>query len=179
MPINAAFDWAGPGVTASRTWPIAPDSGSLYERWRGLRRAQDAAAMDELFLSERDRNVQSIIKVPLGKFKTRPTPILNDMEEVVEPVKYGFRSLDRQWIPPDNRLISMARPRLWESLSASQFFITAPEDVSPSSGPAITITELVPDKHHYANRGGRVYPLWRRRCLHPLLEHLCSLYVLA
>ena len=85
IPFDAAFDWAGPGVTASRTWPIAPDSGSLYERWRGLRRGQDAGAMDELFLSERDRNVRSVVKVPLGKFKTRPTTIFNDMEEVVEP----------------------------------------------------------------------------------------------
>lgn len=161
VPIETVFDWAGPGVTASRTWPIAPDSVSLYERWRGLRRAQDAAAMDELFLSERDRSVRSIVKVPLGKFKTRPIPILDDTEEMVQPVRYGFRSLDRQWIPPDNRLVSMARPRLWEGLSLSQIFVTAPGDVSPSSGPAITITELVPDKHHYANRGGRVYPLWR------------------
>jgi len=57
----------------------------------------------------------------------------------------------------------MSRPRreLWSRLSDRQVFATAPEDLSPTSGPAITFTGLVPDQHHYHGRGGRVYPLWR------------------
>lgn len=34
-------------------------------------------------------------------------------------------------------------------------------DVSPSSGPAVTATALLPDKHHYNGRGGHVFALWR------------------
>jgi hypothetical protein len=41
--------------------------------------------------------------------------------------------------------------------------VTAPEDRSPSAGPGLTITALVPDLHHYNGRGGRVHPLWSDR----------------
>jgi Type ISP C-terminal specificity domain len=44
-----------------------------------------------------------------------------------------------------------------------QVFATAPEDLSPTSGPALTLTGLVPDQHHYHGRGGRAYPLWLDR----------------
>ncbi len=39
--------------------------------------------------------------------------------------------------------------------------MTAPSDRSPSEGPALTFTTLMPDLHHYNGRGGRVFPLWR------------------
>jgi len=34
-------------------------------------------------------------------------------------------------------------------------------DLAPSNGPALTGTSLIPDLHHYAGRGGRVFPLWQ------------------
>jgi hypothetical protein len=49
---------------------------------------------------------------------------------------------------------------LWSAFSDRQVFATAPDDVSPTSGPAITFTGLVPDLHHYHGRAGRVYPIW-------------------
>jgi hypothetical protein len=55
----------------------------------------------------------------------------------------------------------MARPELWKCYSGHQVFLTAPEDVSPTVGPPLTLTGLIPDQHHYHGRGGRVYPLWR------------------
>ena len=78
-----------------------------------------------------------------------------------EPAHYGFRSFDRQWIIPDSRLINQPNPELWVMRSVSQIFLTAPSDQTPSNGPALTITSLVPDLHHYAGRGGRAIPLWR------------------
>src|SRR5207247_1599702 len=45
--------------------------------------------------------------------------------------------------------------------SGAQVFLTAPSDRSPSNGPALTFSSLVPDVHHYNGRGGRVFPLWR------------------
>ena len=39
--------------------------------------------------------------------------------------------------------------------------MTAPGDISPSDGPSMTFTAQAPDLHHYAGRGGRVFPLWR------------------
>jgi hypothetical protein len=41
--------------------------------------------------------------------------------------------------------------------------MTAPGDRSPSGGPALTMTTLIPDVHHYNGRGGRVFPLWSDR----------------
>ena len=82
---------------------------------------------------------------------------------LIAPVRYGFRSFDRQWIIPDARLINRPNPTLWKAYSARQVYLTAPEDRTPTAGPALTFTGLIPDLHHYNGRGGRVYPLWRDR----------------
>ena len=51
---------------------------------------------------------------------------------------------------------------LWESYSDKQVFLTALMAHSPTSGPAVTFTGLLPDKHHYKGSfSGRVFPLWR------------------
>ncbi|MGH7171667.1 MAG: type ISP restriction/modification enzyme, partial [Gemmataceae bacterium] len=77
--------------------------------------------------------------------------------------RYGFRSFDRQWIIPDNRVINRPNPALWKVFSEKQLYLTAPSDRSPSAGPALSFTALIPDLHHYNGRGGRVFPLWRDR----------------
>ena len=59
--------------------------------------------------------------------------------------------------------MSRPRPELWAQLSEREVFVTAPEDLSPTSGPPLTLTGLIPDQHHYHGRGGRVYPLWLDR----------------
>ena len=46
--------------------------------------------------------------------------------------------------------------------SDGQIFLTALTRTSPTSGPAITFTSLVPDLDHYKGSfGGRAFPLWR------------------
>jgi hypothetical protein len=72
---------------------------------------------------------------------------------------------------------------LWENYSAKQVYLTALERSSPSSGPAVTFTGLIPDQDHYKGSfGGRVYPLWRDAAadqsnIHPeLLTHLAAIY---
>jgi hypothetical protein len=77
-------------------------------------------------------------------------------------VRYGFRSFDRQWIIPDNRVINRPNPELWALRSDQQVFLTALSRSSPSTGPALTITGNVPDLDHYKGSfGGRVFALWR------------------
>lgn len=81
---------------------------------------------------------------------------------MIDPVRYGYRTLDRQWIIPDNRLLNRPSPQIWRYWSKLQVHATALETHPPQSGPAISFTELVPDKQHYKGSfGGRVYPLWR------------------
>jgi hypothetical protein len=158
------FAWSGSGVTAHRVWPIAPDVQTLEERWNVLRKENDPAKKELLFQRDRDRYLSKAVKKDLGSYPVRPVTIAEDSEPVVPPIRYGYRSFDRQWIPPDNRLISMPRPELWAGYSARQVFLTTLEAHSPTSGPAVTFTGLIPDLDHYKGSfGGRVYPLWLDR----------------
>ncbi len=108
-----------------------------------------------------DRHIRSVVKEALPGFKATSTPLIGETGSCSTPVPYGFRSFNRQWIIPDPRVITQPNAELWASRSDRQVFITAPSDRSPTNGPALTITGLVPDLHHYNGRGGRVFPLWR------------------
>src|SRR3984885_7320526 len=118
----------------------------------------------ELFGPDDTRGIHQIASVDLGSHPVRTLPIAKDEGPVVAPVRYAFRSFDRQWIIPDHRLVSRARPKLWALASPKQIFLTALEAHSPTVGPAVTLTSFVPDQHHYhdykGSFGGRVYPLW-------------------
>jgi hypothetical protein len=155
------FHWAGSGVTPHRVWPIAPDVETLVRRWNTLRQTNDHEQKAILFQEERDRNINKRVSVHLGPHRVRPSKIVDDKAEVMNPVRYAYRSFDRQWIIPDHRLLSMARPQLWNNFSNHQIYITALESVAPKSGPAFTLTHFVPDLSHYKGSfGGRVYPLY-------------------
>lgn len=71
---------------------------------------------------------------------------------------------------------------MWALDSNSQVYLTAIDDFSPESGPAVTLVAHVPDKHHYHGRGGRVFPLWRDAAASvsnvktALLTHLSTTY---
>jgi hypothetical protein len=156
------FDWSSPGVKTHRTWVIAPDSESLSRRWDVLRRETSYENKERLFHPDRDRYLDKVVSVGLGSYGVRANAVVKDEEAVVSPCRYGFRSFDRQWIIPDHRLLSMARPTLWNCYSTREIYLTALEASSPKSGPAISFTGLVPDHDHYKGSfGGRVYPLWR------------------
>ena len=163
------FVYNGSGVMPGRTWVIAPDKESLERRWEKL----IAASPDEketLFHPHisagqlGDRHTKKVVSTPLAGFPRRPKPIATETEKRNAPEPYALRSFDRQWIIPDNRLINRPNPTLWASASDRQMVLTALSRTSPSSGPALTVTGLVPDLDHYRGSfGGRVYPLWSDR----------------
>jgi hypothetical protein len=163
--LEELFIYNGAGVQAKRTWVIAPDSKSLEDRWNFLVRAEESAK-EKLFHPTlrnglpADRHIRSIVKEGIPGFAAKPKPIIEETGPVAPPVRYGFRSFNRQWIIPDARVITQPNAELWQSRSESQIYLTAPSDRSPSNGPALTFTSFVPDLHHYAGRGGRVLPLW-------------------
>lgn len=154
------FNWAGPGVTPHRTWPIAPDVWSLESRWQSLVNEKDLEAKQLKFSADDDRDLQRLVKGDLAGHPTRKLRVGEDKGAVVSPVRYAWRSFDRQWIIPDHRLLSRARPKIWDGSSVSQVVITAVEHVPLDNGPAVTFTSLIPDLDHFHGRGGRVYPLW-------------------
>ena len=156
------FVYDGSGVMPGRTWVIAPDVSSLQSRWERLVGEKKPKVRETLFHPHwRDRTSTKKIKAGLAGHEFRSMSVANDSGPVVEPCRYAFRSFDRQWIIPDKRLINQPNPTLWSTHSDRQIYLTAPEDRTPTAGPAVSFTELIPDLHHYHGRGGRVFPLWR------------------
>lgn len=157
------FVYDGSGVMPGRTWVIAPDSESLKLRWSRLTSEKNAAIKDALFHPHQngDKTVSKKSIAGLSGHEHRIEAVKDDGGPSVLPTRYAVRSFDRQWVIPDARLINRPNPTLWQAYSARQVHITAPEDRSPSAGPALTFTDLIPDLHHYHGRGGRAYPLWR------------------
>ena len=160
------FIYNGSGVMPGRTWIIAPDAASLEQRWQKLVSAP-AEEKEKLFHPHLrggkvgDKHSKKVVATPLAGFDARTKAVADDKGACAPPLRYGFRSFDRQWIIPDNRLINQPNPELWSARSDAQIFLTAPSDRSPTNGPALTITAAIPDLHHYNGRGGRVFPLWR------------------
>ena len=161
------FVYNGSGVMPGRTWIIAPDVESLKRRWQKLTDAP-ADQKEALFHPHvrnghpGDKHSKRIVPNALAGYERRLSSIAEEHGPCLPPARYGFRSFDRQWIIPDNRLINQPNPELWKSHSDQQIYLTALSRTSPTSGPALTCTGLVPDLDHYKGSfGGRVFPLWR------------------
>ena len=185
--LESFFAYNGTGVMSGRTWIIAPDAESLRQRWQTLVDAP-ASRKENLFFPHLrngkpgDKHSKRIVPNALPGFDARSLAVADETGPCIAPVRLGFRSFDRQWIIPDNRLINQPNPELWTSRSDHQIYLTAPIDRSPTRGPALTFTGLIPDVHHYNGRGGRVFPLWQdRKATIPnvsptLLTHLSAAY---
>lgn len=156
------FAYNGSGVMPGRTWVIAPDAQSLRIRWDRLVRERDPALKECLFHPHEggDKTVAKKSSKGLAGHEHRAFAVGADNGPAIPPVRYAFRSFDRQWLIPDNRLINRANPTLWNVYSGRQVYLTALQQVSPSAGPAITLTGSIPDLDHYKGKGGRVFPLW-------------------
>jgi hypothetical protein len=167
VPVLELFVNDYSGTMPGRIWPIAPDSKTLDDRWKALMDA-DGDQQQELFKPHLrrgdlgDRHTLKALKDGLAGFKKRPA-ISDELPNAApeEPIRYSFRTLDRQWIIPDKRLLNQPNPTLWEGRSDSQVYLTLPTDRSPTGGPSVSFCANVPDLHHYNGKGGRVIPLWQ------------------
>lgn len=166
VPLEDLFLYNGSGVMPGRTWIIAPDSESLRYRWDALIQAP-AEEKEELFRPHLrggkpgDKHTKKVVKQGLGRSPGNRTKIADELGACTEPICYGYRSFDRQWIIPDARLINQPNPNLWETHSERQVYLTVLTRSAPRSGPALTVTGLIPDLDHYKGSfGGRVFPLW-------------------
>jgi hypothetical protein len=160
------FVYDGSGVMPGRTWVIAPDKDSLEARWKKLTGEADPERKEVLFHPHLrggelgDKYSGKLVSEGLHGHEYRPAPVAKDLGRVVAPVRYGFRSFDRQWIIPDSRLLNQPNPTLWEMNSGQQVYLTALMQHTPTNGPAVTFTGLIPDLHHYKGSfGGRAFPL--------------------
>lgn len=165
LPIENLFAYNGSGVMPGRTWVIAPDRESLSQRWKILMNETSPSKQALLFHPhlQGDKTIVKPGTKGLAGHELRLEPVRDDKASCIAPTRYAFRSFDRQWIIPDNRLINRPNPTLWDTHSKYQVYLTAVDRTSPSVGPAFTFTSLIPDLDHYNGRGGRVFPLWSDR----------------
>jgi Type ISP C-terminal specificity domain/N-6 DNA Methylase len=166
VELEQFFIYNGSGVMPGRTWIIAPDKESLSERWHKLTTSSDPEKRILFHAHIRDgepgdKHADKTVQQPLAGFPPKLIPVIQENGPVETPVYYGLRSFDRQWVIPDARLINQPNPMLWKAKNATQVFATTVSRTSPTAGPALTFTDLVPDLDHYNGRGGRVFPLWR------------------
>jgi predicted helicase len=163
--LEELFVYNGSGVMPGRTWIIAPDSDTLQARWKRLIEAP-SEAKENLFHPHirngalGDKHSHKIVKIPLSGFPPTPKALADETAKSTTPIQYAFRSFDRQFIIPDARVINQPNPEFWKVRSEQQLFLTALARTSPSNGPSLTFTALVPDLDHYSGRGGRAFPLW-------------------
>ena len=169
-PLDDLFEYDGSGVMPGRTWVIAPDRASLERRWHTLQSEADDTAKAILFHPHLrggrpgDKHLHKSLRRGLRGHEFRPGSVASDTADVIRPVRYGFRSFDRQWIIPDARLINQPNPTLWAIHSTQQVYMTALQAHAPTSGPAVTFSAAIPDLHHYKGSfGGRAFPLWADR----------------
>ncbi|MFC6881473.1 type ISP restriction/modification enzyme [Actinomadura yumaensis] len=171
--------WRSRGITPGRTWVYAPTADLLHDRWRAFL-AAPTRERRELFRESRDRTLHSKVK-PLPGFPQAHRPLAEEFIDCPEPIQVAYRSFDRQWIIPDNRLLVMARPPLWQVRSEHQIYVSEQDAHQVEDGPALTFTGLIPDLHHFCGwGGGGVRPLWRDQAgdvpnmTGTLLDHLSS-----
>ena len=173
--------WQHSGVQLKRTWPIAPDTTTLNQRWRALLCAQDRAVA---FRETGDREITKSYKVELTS-SNDPTPIarLPIDTPLPEVQRYAYRSFDRQCIIADGRLMSRPRPDLWRAQGDQQLYVTSLLTLTLGGGPALTACSAIPDLDHFSGRGAKnVIPLYRTtdtmqiNILPGLLEMLSQAY---
>lgn len=180
MPLDRVINDVGLGVMAGRTWVIAPDEVTLENRWDALLGEPDSDRRGLLFHPHQSGG-PTIAKassglpgyqVPIQSLAAAFIDRSSSNKEIkaaavaaltlAKPVRYGFRAFDRQWLIADKRLINRHNPDLWSDVNDHQVYITGLSEVSPSNGPAVTITPHVPDHDHYkGSAGGRVFALWK------------------
>jgi Type ISP C-terminal specificity domain len=187
LALEDCFHYNGSGVMPGRTWVIAPDAESLRKRWARLVSAT-AQQKETLFHPHLrngkpgDKHSKKIVTALPG-FTSNAVAVADEQADGLPPVPYGYRSFDRQWILPDARLINQPNAKLWASRSERQIYLTALAAYAPTSGPALTVSALVPDHDHYRGSfAGRVFPLWSDAAAtipnlyRPLLAHLAKVF---
>ncbi|MET8989371.1 type ISP restriction/modification enzyme [Nonomuraea wenchangensis] len=179
--------WQAPGVKPNRTWVYDPSPDTLRLRWERLIKAPvgDKAI---LFKESDARKVDSVVKAITG-FAVHKGTIKDEAGPCPDPVRIGYRSFDRQWVIPDNRVHHRPSPDLWRVASSSQIFAVEQHAQPLGTGPGLVFSAHVPDMDHFkGSAGGRVLPLYRDRAagspnlapgLTRLLSHRLGLSVTA
>ena len=118
------FPWQENGVQFKRKWVIGESIAVLQERWKKLINNQNLPEKKKLF---KETDARQIIKqYPLledrGYLLSSIAYITSDILPI-EPIRYAYRSFDRQWALLDNRLCDRPRPNLLQSYGDKQIYM--------------------------------------------------------
>lgn len=159
LELSDVFAWSSRGITAGRSWVYAPEQSILYRCWEKLI-AAEGDAREELLAKSRDRHLDSRVD-PLPGQDAHSGALREESGPPVEPVRVAYRAFDRQWLIPDNRLLSVPRPALWRVQSDNQIFISEQHTQPITEGPGALFESRLPDLDHFmGHHGGRVFPLY-------------------
>ncbi|KLR59932.1 N-6 DNA Methylase [Actinobacteria bacterium IMCC26207] len=150
--------WQQPGCKFGRTWPIAPDSEVLTQRWDRFTDSDDPADRATCFVTPTSgRRVDTRVG---GLKRLLDEPVGGSPPRIV---RYGYRSFDRQWAFDDPRMAKTESPSLWAAMPPSQVFLVSKPTHPLGGGPAATVTTAVPDLHYFRGSfGGKdIIPLYR------------------
>jgi len=143
--------WQHSGVQVKRTWPIAPDKETLRRRWRALLAASDRA---KSFRETRDRRINRCYRSATSGTLQTPLAQLPRDAAMPDAERYAYRSLDRQWLIADNRLVDFARPVLWSRHRDGQVYLSSLFSQPLACGPALTACANIPDLDHFRGSYG-------------------------
>lgn len=171
--LDDLMPWSVAPLQLGRDWVVAPDERTLRSRWDLLVRSE-GAERERLFEPSRSRTPRSAVAALPGH-DGGTGPFERERGACPAPVRLRCGPFDEQWLIPDQRLIDAARPELWRVADEHQLFAVeqgyVPSAAATSrkkaedpgdSGPALTLSAVLPDGHSPAGRPGRVRPLYRR-----------------
>jgi len=157
------FPWQVGGAQFKRKWTIGESVDILKQRWQALLSEPDSSLKQKLFKKTRDREISKQYRSLENSGDLLP-PIVNLPPNAasVEPIRYAYRSFDRQWAFLDNRLCDFPRPSLVRSHGDQQVYMTSLLTKVLGEGSSAVVTSSIPDLDYFCNRGGKdVIPLWR------------------
>jgi hypothetical protein len=161
--ITQLFPWQQPGTKVGRTWPIATTRACAEQRWLALVTAP-VEERSQLFGDAphgRRASTQPQFAYP-APASLEPIARLDESSKRPPVTRYALRSLDRQWIVADARVMRTPSQPLWWAHGPSQLYLTSLLTDAVGHGPTLMASGEVPDLHHFSGRGGKdVIPLWR------------------
>lgn len=180
------FPWQHSGIMAGRTWIVSAYSETLYERWDHLCNSKSESERKLLFKeSPTGRKINdNPVSFPQQTNHRESIAKLTGHSERPRIIEIGWRSFDNQFLIADNRVLDRPGPDLWFQHSEDQFYLNALINHPLGNGPALTVSQHLPDKHFFRGSygGNGVFPMYRNaNCTQPnilpgLLEMLEEKY---
>lgn len=159
--LDDVMPWSVRPLRIGRGWPMAPDAGTLRERWALVTAAGEERERAALLHPTRARDLHSRVG-QLPGHRTATTALAREHGPCPEPVLIAHGAYDRLWLIPDHRLIDAARPELWRVLDGEQVFVLEQADPGEGGEPPVAFSALLPDGRSPAGRPGRIRPLFRQ-----------------